>query len=173
VFLDRDGVINRAIVRGGKPYAPAGLDELEILPGVAESAAALKRAGFLLIVATNQPDVARGAQRRETVEALHERIRSAVPVDAFEVCYHDDADRCTCRKPRPGMLLAAAAGWSVDLGRSFMVGDRWRDVGAGRAAGCRTILVGDGYGEPFPDAPDAVVGSLREAAALILAEATC
>jgi D-glycero-D-manno-heptose 1,7-bisphosphate phosphatase len=168
VFLDRDGVINRALVRGGRPYPPDALEQFELLPGVVEAVASLRAAGFLVVVATNQPDVASGRQRREVVEAMHERIRRFVPVDAIKVCYHGEADGCCCRKPRPGMILEAAEEHSVDLARSFMVGDRWRDVGAGRAARCGTILVGDGYGEIFPDPPDASVRSLREAADLIL-----
>jgi D-glycero-D-manno-heptose 1,7-bisphosphate phosphatase len=168
VFLDRDGVINRAFVRGGRPYPPDSLEQLELLPGVVEAVASLRAAGYLVVVATNQPDVASGRQERAVVEAMHERIRNAVAVDAIKVCYHGDVDGCHCRKPRPGMLLEAAAEFSVELARSFMVGDRWRDVGAGRAAGCRTILVGEGYGETFPDPPDASAGSLREAADLIL-----
>ena len=168
VFLDRDGVINRAFVRDGKPYPPDGPEDLELLPGVVEAAETLRAAGFALVVVTNQPDVATGRQRREVVETMHERIRALVPIDAIKVCYHTDADDCSCRKPRPGMLLEAAAERSLDLSRSFMVGDRWRDVGAGSAAGCRTILVGDGYGERFPVSPDAVASSLREVAGLIL-----
>jgi D-glycero-D-manno-heptose 1,7-bisphosphate phosphatase len=168
VFLDRDGVINRAVIRGQRPYPPDRLEDLELLDGVVEAAVALRGAGFALVVATNQPDVATGRQRREVVEAMHEQIRALVPLDAIKVCYHTDANGCACRKPKPGMLLEAAAELSVDLTRSFMVGDRWRDVSAGSAAGCRTILVGDGYGETFPDAPDASAGSLREAAGLIL-----
>jgi D-glycero-D-manno-heptose 1,7-bisphosphate phosphatase len=168
VFLDRDGVINRAFVRGGRPYPPERLEDLELLPGVAEAAVALRAAGFALVVVTNQPDVATGRQCRVVVEAMHERIRALVPVDAIKVCYHNDADDCGCRKPRPGMLLEAAAEHSLDLSRAFMVGDRWRDIAAGSAAGCRTILVGDGYGERFPVSPDAAAGSLAEAARLIL-----
>jgi transaldolase len=169
VFVDRDGVINRAVVRGGRPYPPARVEDVEILPGVVEAVEALRAVGFLVIVATNQPDVAAGRQTRAGVDAIHRLIRSAVPVDDVRTCPHVDADRCACRKPKPGLLVEAAGGWGIDLSRSFMVGDRWRDVGAGRAAGCRTVLVGDGYGETFPDMPHAVAGSLAEAAALILA----
>jgi D-glycero-D-manno-heptose 1,7-bisphosphate phosphatase len=168
VFLDRDGVINRTVVRGGKPYPPDGLDDLKVLPGVSRAAESLRAAGFLLIVATNQPDVAAGRQRREVVEAMHERIQAVLSIDAIKVCYHGEGDHCGCRKPSPGMLLEASAEWSIDLARSFMVGDRWRDVGAGRAAGCRTILVGGGYGEPFPEPPHAFARSLPGAARLIL-----
>jgi D-glycero-D-manno-heptose 1,7-bisphosphate phosphatase len=170
VFLDRDGVINRAVVRGGRPYPSASVGELEILPGVAEAVGALRRAGYRVIVATNQPDVATGVQQRAVVEAIHDRVRAELAVDDVRVCHHADPDRCSCRKSKPGMLLAAAADWSLDLARCVMVGDRWRDISAGRAAGCRTILVGDGYGERFADAPDAVAGSLAEASRLILSQ---
>jgi D-glycero-D-manno-heptose 1,7-bisphosphate phosphatase len=173
VFLDRDGVINRAVIRGGRPYPPARLEDFELLPGVVEAAADLRSAGFALVVATNQPDVAAGRQDRAVVEAMHAQMRARLDLDAIKVCYHVDADGCTCRKPLPGMLLEAAAEWSLDLARSFMVGDRWRDVEAGRAAGCRTILVGGGYGECLPAPPDATASSLREAARLILSWHDC
>ena len=168
VFLDRDGVLNRVLLRNGRPHAPASLDELEILPGVAEALRDLKAAGFRLIVATNQPDVGKGLLRREAVEALHERLRRTLPLDAIMVCYHIDADACPCRKPQPGLLLEAAREWAIDLTRSYMVGDRWRDVDAGRAAGCKTIWVRCDYDERQPDAPDAVVASLWEASRVIL-----
>lgn len=168
VFLDRDGVIVRAAVREGRPYPPSGLDTLEILPGVGESLARLHRAGFLLIVVTNQPDVARGLQTREAVEAMHTFLRSELPIDEVRVCYHDDADLCQCRKPKAGMLLDAAREAGVDLARSFMVGDRWRDVEAGQRAGCRTVLLDCGYRERHADVPDTTVGSLVAAADYIL-----
>jgi D-glycero-D-manno-heptose 1,7-bisphosphate phosphatase len=168
VFLDRDGVINRAIVRDGKPYAPATLEEFELLPGVERAIQALRNAGFLIIVATNQPDVAAGFQRREMVEAMHDKLRAAKLYDDVRVCYHTDADGCGCRKPKPGMLSEAARQWQIDLARSFMVGDRWRDVAAGKAAGCYTFFIDYGYLERLTDVPDAVIGSLEEATMLIL-----
>jgi D-glycero-D-manno-heptose 1,7-bisphosphate phosphatase len=171
VFLDRDGVIVRAIVREGRPYPPSGLDTLEILPGVGDALARLQRAGFVLIVVTNQPDVARGLQSREVVEAMHAFLRSLLPIDDLRVCYHDDADGCGCRKPKAGMLVDAAREAGVDLSRSFMVGDRWRDVEAGQRAGCRTVLVDGGYREHHADVPDATVGSLGAAADYILSGA--
>lgn len=167
VFLDRDGVINRTIVRAGRPTPPASLDELEIFDGAGSAIRSLRDAGFLVIVVTNQPDVARGIQSLERVKAINDRIQTLLPIDDVKVCYHDDSTNCACRKPRPGMLWEAAEVWSIDLSRSFLVGDRWRDISAGRAAGCRCVLVGDGYGDPFPDAPDLIVGSLAEAAELI------
>jgi D-glycero-D-manno-heptose 1,7-bisphosphate phosphatase len=147
VFLDRDGVLNRAFVRDGKPYPPASLEELEILPGVPEALARLRQAGFLLIVVTNQPDVARGTQRRERVEAINDALTSALPLDEVVTSYEDgDSPR---RKPNPGMLLEAAERHRIDLACSFMIGDRWKDVEAGRRAGCRTVFIDYGYRETF------------------------
>lgn len=172
VFLDRDGVINQVIMRHGRPGAPTSPEELVILPGVAQAIGALRRAHFRTIIVTNQPDVAVGRLAREQVEAIHAAILRALPIDGVKTCYHADRDGCACRKPKPGMLLEAAREWELDLARSFMVGDRWRDTGAGKAAGCTTILVGDGYGEPQPERPDAAVESLLAASELILSGKT-
>jgi D-glycero-D-manno-heptose 1,7-bisphosphate phosphatase len=166
VFLDRDGVLNRAIYRDRVPHPPDTLEALEILPGVPDSLARLRDAGFRLVVVTNQPDVARGKQRREVVEAMHARLLSILPLDEIRVCYHDDADGCACRKPGPALLTQ---GGPVDFARSVMVGDRWRDVEAGRAAGCATVLIDTGYAGPLAHEPDLRVSSLAEAADWILA----
>jgi D-glycero-D-manno-heptose 1,7-bisphosphate phosphatase len=172
VFLDRDGVLNASVVRDGRPYPPARVEDLEILPGVRDALDQLKHAGFVLLVVTNQPDVARGTQTREAVEAIHDRLRAELPLDAIYGCYHDDADGCACRKPGPGMLLDGARDWDVALAASFMVGDRWRDIEAGVAAGCRTVFIDYQYDERQPRAFDAKVTSLAEAAAWILGEIT-
>ena len=168
VFLDRDGVINRAVVRDGKPYPPDSLEALEILPGVAGALESLRAAGFLNVVVTNQPDVATGKQRREIVEAMNHQLHVNLSLDAFKVCYHADAENCECRKPKPGMLLAAAREMNIDLRRSFLVGDRWRDVGAAHAGGCRAIFIDYSYKEKRPDKPYVAVNSLTEAAEFIL-----
>lgn len=168
VFLDRDGVLNRALIRDGRTFPPATLEELEILPGTGEALGRLRAAGFLLIVATNQPDVGRGRQRREVVEAMHASLRERLPLDEVRACYHDDADGCGCRKPEPGLLCAAAEAWGIDLGASFMVGDRWRDVEAGRRAGCTTVLVEGAPAEPQPCRPHHRVRDLGQAAEVIL-----
>jgi D-sedoheptulose 7-phosphate isomerase len=169
VFLDRDGVINRAFVREGKPFPPSTLQELEILPGVPEALCELKQHGYKLLVVTNQPDVARGKQSRQTVDAMHQALSARLPLDDVLVCYHTDQDNCDCRKPMPGMLLEAARKHNIDLAASFMVGDRWRDIEAGYNAGCKTILIDYGYSERPPDRePDLRVGSLREAADWII-----
>lgn len=168
VFLDRDGVINRAIIRNGKPYAPESIDSFEFLPGVLEAITSLRVAGFCLIVITNQPDVGAGRQTRSTVEAMHNQLRATLDVDDVRVCYHIDADECECRKPKPGMILDAAHHWNIDLARSVLVGDRWRDIEAGKAAGCRTILVGQSYDERQACGYDAAVPSLLDASHLIV-----
>jgi D-glycero-D-manno-heptose 1,7-bisphosphate phosphatase len=171
VFLDRDGVLNRAVVRNGKPYPPSCQADLEIPTGTREALMELREQGFLLFVVTNQPDVARGEQQRSSVEAMHTALQAALPLDGFYVCYHDDADACECRKPKPGLLLTAAAEHGVWLPASYMVGDRWRDVEAGQHAGCRTAWIDCGYVERGPSAPaDATVRSLPEAVAWILQE---
>ena len=173
VFLDRDGVLNRVVLRDGKPHPPASLAELEILPRAREALANLKRQGFLLLVVTNQPDVARGTQTREAVEAMHDELSAVLPVDGFFVCYHDDADGCECRKPRPGLLLEAAKLHAIQLSASFLIGDRWRDIEAGASAGCRTVLIDYGYPEKGPaQPPHAHVKSLCEAADWILQQAS-
>ena len=170
VFLDRDGVINRAAVRDGKPYPPASLRDLEILPHVPEALNAMKAKGYSLVVVTNQPDVARGTSSRELVDRIHERLKSELDLDAILTCFHDDADECDCRKPKPGLLFRAAADLGIELSSSFMVGDRWRDVEAGKRAGCRTCFIDCGYDERPPSSCDFRVGSLIEASRVILAQ---
>ena len=164
VFLDRDGVLTQVTVRDGHPYPPQSLNDLTIYADVDDSLSRLKKAGFALVVVTNQPDVARGTQSREAVEAMHAHLLATLPLDEIRVCYHDDADGCACRKPKPGLLTAAP---HHDLPRSFIVGDRWRDVDAGRHAGCRTVFIDRGYAEQS-SAPDARVRSLTEAVDWIL-----
>ncbi len=169
VFLDRDGVLNRATVINRKPYPPRELDDFELLPGVVSAVLDLKQAGFLLIVITNQPDVARGTQSREAVDRMHHKLRAELPVDDVLVCWHDDSDGCDCRKPRPGLIFSAAQQYGIDLSKSFVVGDRWRDIDAGHAAGCRTAMVDYGYEERPPGVqPSVRISSLRDAANWIL-----
>jgi D-glycero-D-manno-heptose 1,7-bisphosphate phosphatase len=167
VFLDRDGVINRATVRDGKPYPPTSIADLEVLAGVPDALVKLRDAGFRLIVVTNQPDVARGTQTREAVEAMHARLTAELAVDEVVACYHD-GDACDCRKPKPGALVAAALRYGVELEQSFMVGDRWRDIEAGQRAGCRCLFVDHGYAEQQPVGSFVRVPSLAAAADWIL-----
>jgi D-glycero-D-manno-heptose 1,7-bisphosphate phosphatase len=159
-------VLNQSEVRGGRPYAPRALEDFRILPGAAEAVARLKAAGFRTIVVTNQKDVGAGLVAADVVEAMHEKLRAAMPLDAIHVC--TCTDECPCYKPNPGMLLEAAEAFGIDLARSYMVGDRWRDIGAGARAGCRTIFIDRGYDEALRDVPDHRAADIAEAAALIL-----
>jgi D-glycero-D-manno-heptose 1,7-bisphosphate phosphatase len=169
VFLDRDGVLNQAVVRNGLPHPPASAEELVLAPNAKAALEELKAQGFLLLVVTNQPDVAKGITTRAVVEAINRRVASELPIDDLFVCFHQDSDHCDCRKPKPGMLLEGARKHNVDPGESFMVGDRWRDVEAGQSAGCRTVFIDGGYEERQPARPaDAQVYSLKEAADWIL-----
>ena len=168
VFLDLDGVLNHAYVRDGKPYSPDTVEEMIIVRDAASALGRLRQRGFRLIVATNQPDIARGRLTREQLDAMNAHLRANLPVDAIEICTHDDVDNCECRKPRPGLLLHAGHRDRIALGESFMVGDRYRDIEAGHSAGCRTVLIGDGYGESFKAQPDATFATLTEAADWII-----
>jgi D-glycero-D-manno-heptose 1,7-bisphosphate phosphatase len=164
VFLDRDGVLNRAPVVDGVPLSPQAVAELEILPGVLEATLQLSAEGWCLVVVTNQPDIARGRITRPQVEAINQALAAKLPLADVRLCPHDDADRCDCRKPAPGMLLAAARDHGIDLPGSVMVGDRWRDIEAGRRAGTRTVhVLGQGYAEPAPAHADLTVASLLDA----------
>ncbi len=168
IFLDRDGVINANVKRDGQPVAPTMLADFQFIPGVREAIFQLKSAGFAIIVVTNQPDVATGRTPRETVEAMHAKILEHLPVDDIKTCYHVDADSCACRKPKPGMLLQVKAERGIELSQSYLIGDRWRDIEAGRAAGCLTILVDYGYQQSSLSTPDKTVTSVPEAVAYIL-----
>lgn len=170
VFLDRDGVINRAIVRGGKPYPPQNFNDFEILPDVALACKKIKEAGYKIVVATNQPDVGRGTLSQSTVEEMHAILLRDLLIDRIEVCFHPGRglSDCKCRKPLPGMLFEASRELNLDLAQSWMIGDRFGDIVCGQAAGCRTILVGGGYNEEPSAVPDFRAGSLEEAVDIIL-----
>jgi D-glycero-D-manno-heptose 1,7-bisphosphate phosphatase len=170
VFLDRDGVINRALVRNGKPYAPLLLKEVEILPNVSLALHNLKVYGFLLIVITNQPDVATGKTTKFHVNAINKFLKKSLPIDEFRICFHVQSDGCKCRKPSPGLLFDAANDHQIDLKNSFMIGDRWKDINAGASAGCKTFFINYSYQELAPASPDFVVSSLFEASNIIIGE---
>lgn len=155
-------MINRAIVRDGKPYPPASMEEFEFVDSVKSVLRELRSRGFILFVFTNQPDIARGRQSLSTLNQFHELIQWYLPVEKIYVCPHDDAENCDCRKPRPGMLTAAAREYALNLKICFAVGDRWRDMDAGHAAGVRTIFLDYGYRESLRTTPDFQVTNLSE-----------
>ena len=174
VFLDRDGTLNVQIVREGKPYAPEKASDFHLYDGVTEACRALKAAGFALVVATNQPDVGRGLVAKEVIEAMHERLMQLIPeIDRVEVSYDPGkGEVAPRRKPGPGMLLDAARDLGLDLGRSWMVGDRWRDIECGKNAGVRTVFIDYGYSDEYDTKPEFTVKSFPEAVAAIL-KSTC
>jgi len=175
VFLDRDGVLNQPIVRDGRPYPPSRVDDFELYDDVADGCARLKAAEFLLVVITNQPDVGRGSQTRKAVEAMHAKMQLALPsIDRIEICYHAGGrygDPCDCRKPRPGLILRAAAKLKIDLRGSYVIGDRWRDIDCARAAGCRAIFIERAYQESLREPPDFTVTNFNEAVTALLRDA--
>jgi D-glycero-D-manno-heptose 1,7-bisphosphate phosphatase len=166
VFLDRDGVLAEAIVRDGRAYAATSLDEFRIEAAAPEQLKRLERAGFARIVFTNQPEIGRGILSWDVLDAMHARLRAAMPLDDILVCPHGEDGVCTCRKPLPGMLLEAAARWSVSLADSIVIGDRWRDIEAGRAAGCFNILLARSYSDCAT--ADALVDDLASAVDAVL-----
>ena len=171
VFLDRDGVLNRAIMRGGRPFPPAGIAELELVPNALQALELLRERDFLTIVVTNQPDVARGTQTQAAVEAINAYIAVELPLDAMYVCYHDNEDACACRKPKPGLVQRASKEHGIDVGSSYLIGDRYKDIDCGSRAGCRTILIDYGYAEPKGNVmPDFTVTTLIGAVHTIIAE---
>jgi D-glycero-D-manno-heptose 1,7-bisphosphate phosphatase len=169
VFLDRDGVINRSIVRDGKPFAPTSLEQIEVLPQVSLALSQLRQAGFLNIVVTNQPDIATGKQSWDELERIHRKLQSDLCIDAIRVCPHVEAQGCDCRKPKPGLIAQAAAEFNIDIGSSYMVGDRWRDISAGQRAGCKqSFFIDYGYHEKRPDGDFVTARDLAQAAQYIL-----
>lgn len=171
VFLDRDGTLNAAVVRAGKPCPPATVEEFTLLPGVAEGCARLKAAGYVLVVATNQPDVGRGTLSQAAVEAIHAKMCQLLPIDRVEVSYDSGSEDLPSpfRKPAPGMLLRAARELGLDLTCSWMVGDRWRDIDCGKGAGCRTMFIDHDGAERLCARPDFTAHDVGEAVDIILA----
>ncbi len=169
VFLDRDGIINRAIVVDGKPYAPRDLKDFHFYPAVQQEISRLRSYGFVIVVVTNQPDVGNRLVEKELVEKMHDRMEQELGIDCVKTCFHSQTENCDCRKPEPGMLLEAAQDLNLGLPDSFIIGDRKSDVEAGKAAGCKTIFVDRGYRpEEKTDTADITVLSLTEAVNFIL-----
>jgi D-glycero-D-manno-heptose 1,7-bisphosphate phosphatase len=167
VFLDRDGVINRSRMNNGVPKPPTSIEDVEIIDGVLEAIKTLQAHNFIPVVVTNQPDVSRGAITVEQVSRVNAHIGEIAGIQYFYVCFHDDTDICECRKPKPGLILRAASELKLTINQSFMVGDRWRDISAGQAAGCKNFFIDYSYLEKQPEMPYIKVASLLEAVKLI------
>ena len=141
LLLDRDGVLNKMIRQNGKWYSPHRLSEFELYSGMGEAVRKAKSRGFLVMVVTNQPDIRRGFMKPEELEEMHSFMKKQLSLDDIFVCAHDNADNCDCRKPKPGLVRAAIDKWNIDPDRSFVIGDRWKDIAAGHTCGCKTVLV--------------------------------
>jgi len=150
VFLDRDGVLNVAPVKDGKPLSPRGVNELRIVDDAKLSIMALIEKGFKIVVVTNQPEISRGNLTWNSLQEMHQVLKSELRIEHFYVCPHDDIDNCSCRKPKPGMILRAAQELSIDTDLSYLVGDRWKDIEAGQRAGCQCVYIERGYREKKP-----------------------
>ena len=167
IFLDRDGVLNLTLFKDGEFKSPLNLDELKIVPNIKETLFIFKKYGYLLILVTNQPDVARGKNTKQNVEEINNYLKNYFNLDAIYVCYHDNNDFCDCRKPKPGMIINASKKYNIDLTSSFMIGDRWRDVEAGKNAKCKTILIDYKYKEQLISQPDYKIISFTEAKKIV------
>lgn len=165
IFFDRDGVLNDVIVDGEGIRSPRALGEFRIKEGAREVVQRVKERGYLAIVVTNQPEVKRNLLDKDELDCMHAALKKELGVDDVLVCLHDNDDGCACRKPKPGMLLDAARKWNIDLSQSFIVGDTWRDVGAGEAAGVKTILIDADYNQA--SGADYRVGALGEILAIV------
>lgn len=170
VFLDRDGVLNKVKLINGRPHPPSEVREVEILEGVKEAIALLKTENFILVVITNQPDVARGQTTQLRVDKINSFIGNSLGIENFYTCSHDDHDDCDCRKPAPGLIFRAASELDLDISKSYFVGDRWRDIAASQAAGCRAFFIDYSYTEQQPQMPFTRVSSLFEAVQFIAGE---
>jgi len=165
VFLDRDGVINKAIIKNSRPLSPRIIEDFEIISEAEVALKLFRDLRYINIIATNQPDIARGLMRQQALDEMHNLIREKLAVDDIFICPHDDSDNCHCRKPKPGMIIDAAVKWNIDLGSSYFIGDTWKDIYAGKAAGCLTILLERSYNENLNS--DYVINTLLDATKII------
>lgn len=162
VFFDRDGVLNSAIVKNGKPYSPSSLDEFHIESSAFEVINKLKNLGFLTFIVTNQPEIARGTIKLQVVETMNTLLEKSLGIDRSYICAHDSQDQCGCRKPKPGMLLQAAEEFDLNLSECFLVGDRWKDIESGNSVGCTSFYLDKDYNEPMPSLPYIKITQLAE-----------
>jgi len=163
LFLDRDGVLNIPILRGGRTYAPVQFSDFQLYEDVIPTLHEVKNRGYLLVLITNQPDLSKGLLAPEELHRMHQFLQEKIPFDSLEVCPHQDSDDCECRKPKPGMILRAAKQLSIDLSQSIVIGDRWRDILAGKTAGCKTALkIVEDFTDDRQETPDWTIFQLQE-----------
>jgi len=163
VFLDRDGVLNESLVISGKPYAPTQKSEFKITNGSIDAINKIKKKGFLTIIVTNQPDLVTGKLEKHTLDFFHKKLITLMPIDDIFICAHVDRDKCSCRKPKPGLIFKAASKYNINLSKSYMIGDRWRDVDCAKEAGLRSIFIDHRYNEKLNNVPDFTIFTIRDA----------
>ena len=167
IFLDRDGVLNKTVIKEKKITSPLNLDELKIVPEAKETLETFKKYGYLLIMVTNQPDIAKNKNTKKNVEEINNFLKNLLNIDDIFVCYHDDKDFCNCRKPKSGMLIEASKKHNIDLSKSFIIGDRWKDVEAGKNVGCKTIFIDFKYKEKLKSMPNYTITNIADAKNII------
>lgn len=165
IFIERDGILNRAIVTGQNQASPLTLEQFQINDAAIPLLQDLKAAGFVLIATTNQPAVSRGTLSRRELDRMHDQLRKRFPLDDVLLCPHDESDECPCRKPEPGLFTEAAFKWHLDLERSFVISDKWQDARAARAVGCTSLLlkspwIGNGHHDFVLASLDAIVAKI-------------
>lgn len=141
IFWDRDGVINEVTVLDGKPYSPRKFADFKLTEEIVNCLKKTKELKYKNIVVTNQPDINRGLMSIDELNKMHDLLIKELSIDEVNVCPHDNKDGCNCRKPAPGLIINSATKNNIDLSKSYVIGDTMRDIEAGRAAGCKTILL--------------------------------
>ena len=162
IFFDRDGVLNAIKRINNKPFPPDNVDELELFPDVRDKLKFLKKLGFYLFLVTNQPDYKRGKQLKKNIVKINSLVKSFYQLDDTFTCWHAYDGQCECRKPKPGMIINASLKYKIYTSKSFMIGDRWKDIEAGNKAGCRSIFLDYNYDEKKPDKYDYSTNSIQD-----------
>lgn len=162
VFLDRDGIINVTQVINKKPVAIRAFEQFVFVEGIQKAIDKFIKIGYTIFVVTNQPDISRGKIKIEEVEKINRHILHELPIKKIYMCTHDYYDNCECKKPKAGMLFSAKKEYDVELKSSWIIGDRWSDIEAGKNAGCKTIFVDYGYDEKLKSNPDIIVKNVKE-----------
>ena len=161
-FFDRDGVLNKTLIKQRKPIAPRNINEFKINLQAKEIISYLKSNDYIVIVVTNQPDIGNGLVEKKVVYQMNQRLKSNLLIDDIFVCFHSQKDNCNCRKPRTGLFEKALKKYNVDKAKSFIIGDRFSDIEAGFNFKIKTILLGNGYSESHKIKPDFKILNLKE-----------
>lgn len=162
IFFDRDGVLIQApLSKDRKPESIKFLKEISLVKGIKKLCKFYKKKGFNLFMVTNQPDFSRKKNTKKNIKLINNYLKKKLALDYNFVCYCDH-ESCPNRKPNPGMLFMAKKKFSVNLKKSYLIGDRWRDIGAGKKAGCKTIFINRSYNEKISFKPNFQIKNLSE-----------